>query len=345
MVPINPTDHLRLLKKLSPSKLTNAARLYASYYLSLKRGRPLHHGLPMTLSVEPTTACNLRCPECPSGLRAFSRPVGSISGDFFRQVVEEMADTLIFMILYFQGEPYIHPQFLDMVNFAHRKKIYTITSTNGHFLSEENAIKTVESGLDRLIISIDGSTQEVYETYRKSGDLSQVLEGTANLIRAKKKLRAGNPHIIFQTLVLETNRHQIPEIQKLAKKLGVDEVKLKTAQFYNYENGHPLMPLDSRYSRYSRIADGTFQLKYALQNQCWKMWHSAVVTWDGKVVPCCFDKDASYPMGDLRRENFTAIWRSEAYRDFRQAILKGRSNIDICSNCSEGCKVWLPDDF
>lgn len=345
MVPMNPTDHWRLLKKLSPGKLANAARLYASYYLSLKRGLPLHRGLPMTLSVEPTTACNLRCPECPSGLRAFSRPVGTISDDFYRQVVEEMADTLIFMILYFQGEPYIHPRFLEMVNFAHRKKIYTITSTNGHFLSEENAIKTVESGLDRLIISIDGSTQEVYETYRKSGDLEKVLEGTRNLIRARKKLRSGNPHIIFQTLVFETNRHQIPEIQKLAKKLGVDEVKLKTAQFYNYENGHPLMPLDSKYSRYKRRPDGTYQLKYALQNQCWKMWHSAVVTWDGKVVPCCFDKDASYPMGDLRQENFAAIWKNEAYQDFRQAILKGRSNIDICSNCSEGCKVWLPDDF
>lgn len=341
----NLADHLRLLKILTPAKLANAAQVYASYYWSKKLGKPIHRGLPMTLSVEPTTACNLRCPECPSGLRSFSRPTGNIQSDFYRQVITEMSDTLIFLILYFQGEPYIHPRFLDMVNFAHQHKIYTITSTNGHFLDEENALKTVASGLDRLIVSIDGSTQEVYETYRKSGNLSKVLDGTSNLINARKKLRAKNPHIIFQTLVFENNRLQIPEIYRLAKKLGVDEVKLKTAQFYDFEKGNPLMPKDSRYSRYKEQADGTYRLKYNLQNQCWKMWHSAVVTWDGKVVPCCFDKDASHLMGDLHHAPFEVIWKSQPYRDFRQAILKGRSNIDICSNCSEGCKVWLPNDF
>lgn len=338
-------DQYRLLTKLTPKKLRNAAQLYASYHLSRKRGKAMHSGLPLTLSVEPTTACNLRCPECPSGLRAFSRATGTMNTDFFYQVVGEMSDTLLFLILYFQGEPYIHPRFLDMVNFAHRQKIYTITSTNGHFLDENNARLTVESGLDRLIISLDGTTQEVYQSYRKEGSLSRVLEGTARLVAAKKKLRANHPHIIFQTLVLETNQHQIPEIYRLAKKLGVDEVKLKTAQFYDYKHGHPLMQADSQYSRYQKTPDGTYQLKYKLLNQCWKMWHSAVVTWDGKVVPCCFDKDAQHQMGDLSHQSFKDIWSNTTYQHFRKAILQGRSNIDICTNCSEGCKVWVTNDF
>lgn len=342
---MNTADHRRLLAKLTPKKLVNAAKLYGSYQLSRRLGKAWHSGMPLTLSIEPTTACNLRCPECPSGLRSFSRATGTMKVGFLDDIVGELSDTLLFLILYFQGEPFIHPRFLDMVHLAHQKNIYTITSTNGHFLDEHNAHLTVESGLDRLIISLDGSTQEVYETYRKAGDLSQVLDGTANLVAAKKKLRANNPHIIFQTLVLETNRHQIPDIYRLAKKLGVNEVKLKTAQFYDYTYGHPLMPKDDQYSRYQQNPDGTYRLKYKLQNQCWKMWHSAVVTWDGKVVPCCFDKDAKHLMGDLSQMPFSSIWASDTYHNFRTTILKGRSHIDICTNCSEGCKVWLTNDF
>src|SRR5690606_18340671 len=151
-------------------------------------------------------------------------------------------------IFYFQGEPYINPRFLDMVNYAHRRGIYTITSTNGHFLNEENARKTVESGLGRLIISVDGTTQEVYESYRREGKLDAVLQGARNVVAMKRKLNARTPHVIFQFLVVRPNEHQIPEIYRLAREIGVDEVKLKTAQVYDYRNGNPLIPLDERYA-------------------------------------------------------------------------------------------------
>ena len=89
--------------------------------------------------------------------------------------MDEMAKDILYLIFYFQGEPYINPDFLDMVTYAKQKGIYTITSTNGHFLNEENARRTIESGLDRMIISVDGTTQDVYEQYRKSGKLDNVL--------------------------------------------------------------------------------------------------------------------------------------------------------------------------
>jgi major membrane immunogen (membrane-anchored lipoprotein) len=80
----------------------------------------------------------------------------------------------------------------------------------------------------------------------------------------------------------------------------VDEVALKTAQVHDYEQGSSLIPREERYSRYKLMPDGTYKLKNKLLNHCWKMWHSCVITWDGKIVPCCFDKDASYVMGDLK---------------------------------------------
>jgi radical SAM protein with 4Fe4S-binding SPASM domain len=334
-------DALNFAGKITVRRAFNVLKVLASYYLARLFRKPIHWGMPFTVSVEPTTACNLRCPECPSGLRVFSRPTGNLRADFFRKMTDELAPDLLYLIFYFQGEPYINPEFLEMVRYARERRIYTITSTNGHFLDDEHARRTVESGLDRLIISLDGSTQQVYEQYRKGGQLSKVLEGASNVVRWKKTLGSKTPHIIFQCLVVRPNESQISEIYQLAKKIGVDEVKLKTAQIYDYRKGHPLMPAQDKYSRYKQQEDGTFILKYPLLNHCWKLWHACVITWDGVVVPCCFDKDAAHPLGSLRELSFSTIWKGKTSKDFRSRILRGRDKIDICSNCSEGCKVWL----
>ncbi|WP_353482361.1 radical SAM/SPASM domain-containing protein [Haliscomenobacter sp.] len=325
---------------VTPRKIWNAAKILWSYYLTRLLQRPIQWGVPFTISIEPTTACNLRCPECPSGLRSFSRPTGNLRADFFRRTIDDLYRDLYFLIFYFQGEPYINPEFLDMVKYASQKGIYTITSTNGHFLSDENARRTIESGLDRLIISVDGSTQEVYEQYRKSGNLDLVLQGARNVVKWKKQLGSKTPHLIFQFLVVRPNEHQIPEIYRLAKEIGIDEVKLKTAQIYDYSQGNPLIPVQDQYSRYRKQADGSYRIKNKLLNHCWKLWHACVITWDGMVVPCCFDKDAQYRMGNLQDQSLRKVWQQKPYQEFRKNILKGRDQIDICTNCTEGCKVW-----
>jgi radical SAM protein with 4Fe4S-binding SPASM domain len=333
-------DARRFLSKVTLAKMANAISLWSSYQLTKVAGKPIQWGKPMTISVEPTTACNLKCPECPSGLRAFTRDTGNMKEDFFRKLIDDMHRHLMYLIFYFQGEPYINPKFLDMVSYAHRRGIYTITSTNGHFLHPENARKTVASGLDRILISIDGSTQETYEQYRKEGTLKTVLDGARNLVQAKKDAGSSTPHIIFQMLVVRPNEHQIDEVKKLAKEIGVDEVKLKTAQVYDYESGNDLIPTLEKYSRYKQGGNGKWNIKNKLLNECWKLWHACVITWDGMVVPCCFDKDAIHRMGDLRKQSFNEIWKGAAYSNFRNQLSKGRDQIDICTNCTEGCKVW-----
>ena len=140
--------------------------------------------------------------------------------------------------------------------------------------------------------------------------------------------------------MVKPNEHQIPDIYRLGAEIGVDEVKLKTAQVYNYEKGNELIPTINKYSRYILQKDGTYKLKNALVNHCWKLWHACVITWDGIVVPCCFDKDAIHKMGNLNQQNFREIWKGQQYNVFRKSLLKGRAKVDICSNCSEGCKVW-----
>ncbi|RME99013.1 MAG: radical SAM protein [Bacteroidetes bacterium] len=337
-------DTLNFLSKLRFRRVWNALLVLASYYWSRYTQRPQQWGRPFTINFEPTTACNLRCPECPSGLRQFTRPTGKLKTDFFRQTIDELAADLLYLIFYFQGEPYINPDFLDMVQYAHRRRLYTITSTNGHFLNEDNARRTVESGLDRLIISVDGTTQEVYEQYRKAGKLDHVLQGIRNVVKWKRSLRSRTPHLIIQFLVVRPNEHQIPAMRRLAEELGVDELVFKTAQVYDYEHGHPLLPREPRYSRYRQLPTGQYVPKAALHNHCWKLWHACVITWDGLVVPCCFDKDAQHQLGDLKQQAFSEIWHGEAYQAFRHELFRGRDQIDICTNCTEGCKVWLEPD-
>lgn len=333
-------DGLNVATKLSVKKMWNASSILRSYYQSRITGSPSISGLPVSISVEPTTSCNLRCPECPSGLRSFTRPTGMLQQDMFKNTIDQLRDTLTYLTFYFQGEPYLHPQFLDMVKYASSQGIYTSTSTNAHYLREDIARQTVESGLDRLIISIDGTSQDTYEAYRVGGDLSKVIEGTKNIIAWKKKLKSKTPHVIFQFLVVRPNEHQIPEVYALADKLGVDQVVLKTAQIYEYEKGSDLIPVQEKYSRYRKLRDGSFAIKNSLDNHCWKMWHSCVITWDGKVVPCCFDKDANFVLGNLNEQSFKDIWFGEQYHTFRTSLLKSRSEIEICKNCTEGTKVW-----
>lgn len=327
-------------RKLSGRRAANAWRIWSSYQRAKRTKEPVIKGLPINISIEPTTACNLRCPECPSGLRAFTRPTGNLKQQLFHRVIDELGDDLLSLTFYFQGEPYINPGFLDMVAHASERCVYTATSTNAHFITEEVAERTVRSGLSRLIISLDGTDQATYEAYRKEGTLSKVLEGAERIVKWKRLLRSRTPHVVFQFLVVKPNEHQIPAARALAKQIGADDLWLKTAQVYDPRENHPLIPTQDKYARYRRAADGSWQLKNALHDHCWKMWHSCVVTWDGRVVPCCFDKDAHHVLGNVGQGSFSEVWNGDAYRDFRGALLRSRSNLEMCRNCSEGSPVW-----
>lgn len=341
MVYFNWNDSVNLLKKLTIKRFWNALKVYASFQITKLTGKPVQWGYPISISFEPTTSCNLRCPECPSGLRAFTRPTGMLEKSFFKQTIDEIHQELLYLIFYFQGEPYLNPAFLSMVQYAHEKGIYTATSTNAHYLTDEKAKQTVESGLDRLIISIDGTTQEVYEQYRVGGKLDKVMEGARNIVKWKKALNSKTPFVFFQFLVVKPNEHQIQQIKELGAEIGVDQVRYKTAQVYDFEEDpNQLVPSIDKYSRYKMGKDGKRVVKSGLSNHCWKLWHANVITWDGLVVPCCFDKDAMHQLGNLKTQSFKETWHNSNYQQFRKELSTSRKQIDICANCSEGLKVW-----
>jgi len=336
-------------------KIWNFCRIGLSYLLSRTFRRTVHWGKPVSVSLEPVNHCNLRCPECPAGKNELTRPQGTLSPDLFRSILGQLAPELAYLTLYFQGEPYLHPGFTEMVRHAKSLNVYVASSTNGHFIDKETARATVRSGLDKLIVSVDGADQETYAAYRTGGSLERVVDGLRHLSEAKIMLASRKPETVVQCLLLRTNQHQKGAIRKLAKDVKADRVEFKTAQFHDFENGNPLMP-EERYSRYKATrqqGNGAqhqhlttssphhlttsphYVVKNKLPNQCFRMWRSCVITWDGLVVPCCFDKDAGHGMGDLKVQRFDEIWNGERYREFRKKILQDRKSIDICRNCTK----------
>ena len=192
-------------------------------------------GFPVSIAIEPTTACNLRCPQCVSGLRSFTRPTGMMNMTLFNRIIIPLKKYLANLTLYFQGEPFLNPDFFDMISTAHKNGIYTMTSTNGHYLTGENAKRVINSGLDRIIISVDSFDQTSYSRYRIGGNIETVTQGIENLVRMRDEMRSSTPFIILQFIAFRDNENRLAEYKKAGYSLGADRVSIKTMQIYDYQ--------------------------------------------------------------------------------------------------------------
>ncbi|MGQ1786884.1 MULTISPECIES: radical SAM/SPASM domain-containing protein [unclassified Saccharicrinis] len=290
-------------------------------------------GTAWAVSIEPLNICNLQCPECPTGMRMLSRHKGMLTVGTYRTMLGNLGKAVWHINLYFQGEPYMHPDFFTLVEQAKKARLIVETSTNGQFLSYPKALRTVQSGLDVLVVSFDGITQSAYEKYRIGGELSKVTNGIINLVKAKKEVGSDKPIIRAQFLAFRHNQHQIKEFEGMAWALGADMVEVKKAQFYNVQRKKHMLPTETGLSRYRINNDGSVDIKGKFKNKCWKHWSSAVATWEGDLVPCCFDKDATYIMGNIQEKTIGELWKAHGYNEFRQKVISNQHNIDICNNC------------
>ena len=297
--------------------------------------------LPTFVSVEPANFCQLRCPECPVGKRERASSVASsfMPMPLFERVLSELQTAVHTMQFYFQGEPLLNRQLPEMIAKAHQVGLYTIVSTNAQSLTCSTAEALVKSGLNRIIVSIDGFSEESYAAYRVGGSLQRALEGLRQLSNAKAKYDS-RIRIELQVLRLKTNEHEWQWIRKHYKQLGATHLVFKTAQLYDYEHGHALMPSQAKYSRYRLTKDGTYRLhaswlrRHWVNTPCYRLWSGCVVTTTGQVLPCCYDKAAQHALGTLAQSTFADIWFGKKADDFRGSVLKKGNRIAICQSCN-----------
>ena len=328
---------------LTRSRFINALRCYASYALNrlgsalFRTPYTLHRTpytvrhTPLFVSVEPSAVCQLRCPACPVGLRnneitELRHSDRLLKKELWERVLSQIKDSAWVVQFYFQGEPLLNKDLPLMIREAHDAGLYTIVSTNAQAMTPELANALVAAGLDRIIISMDGLTQETYAAYRVGGSLDQCKAA----IRWLQKAKSAGLTIELQVLRLRSNEHEWRAFRKEYKTLGADRLVFKTAQLYDYRHGHPLMPSEPRYRRYEQHADGLWYRK-PLSKGCFRVWSGVVIAANGDVLPCCYDKDHAHAYGNLRTASLRDLFSGPKAQAFRaQALLQ---NPEICKEC------------
>ena len=292
---------------------------------------------PVSVMIEPTNICNLRCPLCATGAGMLTRPSGFMTLDHFRTIVSKLPDSVRDVYLWGQGEPFLTPDFIDMISIASETGRRIIVSTNGHFL--DNPAVIIASGLHELIISLDGADSTAYESYRVGGDFERVIAGVEKLAREKKRMSHG-PVIIFQHLVTRANEHDLDNFRRLAERTGADRIVFKTLQAAFVDGGDKFLPENRRYSRYKLLNDGSIAPRTIpfLGRRCLRLYHSFQIDWQGNVVPCCFDKNSDVILGNLLDNPWEHIWNGEKYRSFRKRMNSRGRTLSMCRDCTEG--LW-----
>ena len=308
-------------------KILNWILVEASIYA--KPQRPW--GWPTHLQIEPDARCNLSCVICPV-TTGMDRPTGSMSLDTFRKLIDEVGDYLFLILLWDWGEPLLNPSLFEMISYAARKGIKVLCSTNGQLLAQDDrAEKVIRSGLDALIIAMDGISQETYQLYREGGSLESVLRGVEGVVAKKRELQTDRPLINLRFLAMRHNEHEIPRLEGLARSLGVDMYSVKTLNPYGSET--ELVPQNPRYRRFNYSSDGQSPVRRR-HNPCKNLWNMPAIHWDGTIALCTYDYDEDYVLGDLRTDSFRDVWHGTEYRRLRRQFRSDWESIPLCYPCS-----------
>ena len=287
--------------------------------------------LPYHYVIEPTNVCNLKCPLCPTGLDAGGRKKGKMELENFFATIDKIKDHAIELFFQNWGESTLLKHLPEMIKYASDKKIYTILSSNFSTVYKEGYIENLmESGLGLLHIDIDGTTQSVYEKYRRRGNLGLVLKNLKNAIDIKNKKKLTTPTIETTMLVMSHNEHQKEDFVKLSKKLKVDKYNLGKIQV-NPNTSSSWLPKDNEFIY------KTYQDKNR-NTQCKWPWSGMVINWDGGISPCCIVDDSEIDFGNFFESSVKDIWNNDYFQSARMTFsdekltIKQETICNICKN-------------
>ncbi|MSQ31653.1 MAG: radical SAM protein [Dehalococcoidia bacterium] len=296
-------------------KFTNFLRVEAG----MRMGKVRPSGHPYEWEIDSTNICQLHCPLCHTGIGTVNRIKGFMAFETFKKTIDQIKDHTIWLSLYSWGEPFLHRDIVRFIRHAHDSNIGVVASSNMNaYLSEGKAEEIVRSGLDALIMSIDGTTQEVYEKYRVGGQLKNVLANVKLLAKKKRELSSKTPMLEWQFIVMKHNEHQKGDVKRIAKELGVDLLTFKKVDFphdiYDKKMLREFLP------SYRDPGTEAFNKPYneGADSKCWRLWRSGVVNWDGGYAPCCYLTDAKHDFANVNDVSIDKIWNGPQYTEARK---------------------------
>jgi MoaA/NifB/PqqE/SkfB family radical SAM enzyme len=276
--------------------------------------KPVVKGFPFSLQIEPTNICQLECPTCPTGLGINIDKPGKMQLDDFKMIIDQLKEYLYEIMLFGFGEPLLHKDIYTMIKYASENNIRTIISSNLCSFDETDVDRIINSGLELLVVSLDGITQATYQEYRVKGDVEKVKRNIEMIMKRKGELGSPNPVIQIQFIVMEHNQHEIEKAVDFSRRINVEEFVLK-------EVGPRFSP--------KVFKGGDIKLR-ALEilnelNMCRRLWGAVYVGWNGDVRPCCLTFDGN--AGNMLADEFKEIWNNETYIASRRIFKPDAKNI------------------
>jgi MoaA/NifB/PqqE/SkfB family radical SAM enzyme len=295
--------------------------------LNMKFKREVVQNYPVAAFMEPNLFCNLQCPACPTGLRLDLRPTVSIKEELFKSAVDEIGDYVFQLYMYNWGEPLLHKQTPELIAYAKTKQIKIILSTNLSIkLTDDYIERLVRSGLDTLMVSLDGVTEDVYKKYRRNGNLELVRENVRRIKAMKDKLGSPTPKVVWQFLVFRHNEHQIEEAQAQYKDWGADEISIGPAIM-------PLEPHNEGFEPSTLPQYNMYHPEHHTQREAQRQLNSGracswlygvfVLNPNGKVSPCCAVPSEKHDFGDYSTETkFLDVWNNDKFQRARRLFVE-----------------------
>ncbi|MEA2794045.1 MAG: hypothetical protein QOI87_1425 [Bradyrhizobium sp.] len=282
-------------------------------------------GAPQVFQIELTNHCPMACTMCPR-THGMTRQLGYMDEGMFREIVDQIAGYSEGIFLHHFGDSLVHPKLADCVGYAQARGVKTYLSANPSLLTPKRARQLIDSGLHELVLSLDGFTSETSAAIRgqAAGDVRLAENNIMTFLRIRKEKNVKAPRLMLQIVKQRQNQHEIEAwVNKWSAVKEIDRIKIKSYVTWDGQNEH----INSL--RVTPAPDPGDIV-------CDKPWTSVTVLWDGRVVPCCFDYDGLFVLGDLRTDSLRSIWNGEKMRQLRGAHRSGDlKDVRLCANCTD----------
>ena len=325
-----------LVKHSTPRKIANLLLVEAEYRLRRTQVR----GRPYIIIVDPLNVCNLRCPLCPTGTDDLGRKGQKMSWEVFQKTIDEMAPYAYEVNLHNWGESLLHPNIFEMIAYVASKNIATNMSTNFNLVTDKKIDQLINSGLEYLILSIDGISSETYDKYRVRGNLDKVLANVKKLIQRRRELHSSTPYLEWQFIVFKHNAHEVEAARELAMSMGVDRFRI-------IPPGLPFTAKDPEQLRREWFVPKTNDkqqeeepetFREEISGPCFYLYRSFTTNPDGGTAPCCIVYGKDNDFGDIKTQNFHDIWNNEKYLSARSQY-RDNGKVTTPTIC-DGCTIF-----